>query len=165
MQFPNLPGLQNAYLGKFAQDLMFQTSEQMDVVYRSRGITIPVLLSSTLHFLAENKGASVADVSKGLGLQHQLVAQRIQKLLDMRLISKRKDRSDRRRTEYHLTSSGQEQADRLIACMTDTAVIYEELFAEIECDLVKALSKASSAIQGKSLSQRFDEIFPVGAAA
>lgn len=165
MTFPKSEGARNAYLGKFAQDFLMKSSEQMKQVYHDRGIAIPVLLSSVLHFLAENEGASIADVSKGLNLQHQHVAQRVQKLLALELVTKHEDINDRRRTEYHLTGKGKGEARRLIQCMKDTAQIYEELFAEIECDLIAGLRAAIGSIEARPLTQRFNQAFPADVAA
>ena len=72
--------VQDAYLGKLASQLTAVTSEQMQVIYAERGLAIPVLVSSVLHYVFKHEDASLSDIARALGLQHQLVAQRIKKL-------------------------------------------------------------------------------------
>ncbi len=151
--------VQDAYLGKLASQLTTVTSEQMQTIYANRGLTIPVLVSSVLHFISKHEDSSLADIARGLGLQHQLVAQRIKKLQALDLVVKDPDPLDARRTQYTLTHSGRDQAALLIKCMEDTAVVYRALFAEIECDLINALTAAIDAVKARPLPARFAEEF------
>ena len=151
--------VQDAYLGKHALQLMMRTSEQMQVVYGQRGLEFPIEASSTLHFLMLQDGSSLVEVAKGLDLQHQLVAQRVKKLIALGLVEKQPDPVDARRTALVLTANGRDQARALVACMEDTAVIYRDLFREIGCDLTAALGDALSAIRTKPLTERFAEKF------
>lgn len=151
--------VQDAYLGKLASQLTAITSEQMQAIYRERGIEFPVLVSSTLHYVFKNQGASLSDIARGLGLPHQLVAQRVKKLQASHLVEKRADPDDARRTQYGLTDAGAVQACLLVECMEDTAVVYRALFKEIDCDLIAALSSAIEAVRAKPLTVRFAEEF------
>ena len=154
MAFAQNSTLQSAYLGKHAQDLLMKTSEQIGFVYRERGLTIPVLVSSTLHFLSTKPNASLADVARALDLAHQHVTQRVEKLIAMGLVEKTPDAVDRRRSNLNLTRRGRKEARLLAQCMEDTATVYEELYAEIECDLARALRKAIDAIERRPLWDR-----------
>lgn len=149
----------DAYLGKHAYSLVMQTSAQMEDVYEARGLTIPLRVSSVLHFLAANEGAAMADIAASLDLPHQLVAQRVAKLLDSGLVERRRATDDARRVELYLTEAGRDQAARLVECMRDTADVYRDLFAEIDCHLVETLLKAASALEAKPLAVRFSEKF------
>ena len=151
--------LADAYLGKHALELTARTSEQMQRVYDSRGLNFPIEVSSVLHFLNANDGASVTEIAAGLDIPHQLAAQRIRKLLAFALVEKSQDPHDARRTALNLTRKGREASEGLIACMEDTAVIYRELFAEIGCDLTAALGRAINAIEQRSLIERFEARF------
>ncbi len=159
MTFVNTETIRKAYLGKHAQELLLQSSEQVRVVYEQRGIVIPVVVSSVLHFIYTDPRTSLADISKGLKLPHQLVAQRIEKLDRLGLIEKHPDPADKRRSEFHLTSAGRQQAMRLKQCMEDTALVYSDLYDEIGCDLAQALLDAINALERKPLSARFAEKF------
>jgi len=154
MAFAQNSTLQSAYLGKHAQDLLMKTSEQIGYVYRDRGLTIPVLVSSTLHFLSTQKNASLADVARALDLAHQHVTQRVEKLITMGLVEKTPDAVDRRRSNLNLTKRGRKEARLLKQCMEDTAAAYEELYTEIECDLARALRQAIEAIERRPLWER-----------
>jgi len=151
--------VEDAYLGKHALRLTAATSEQMQVVYSQRGIDIPLEVSSVLHYLYKNDGASLANCSKALAIKHQLCAQRVSKLMKLGLVRKQPDPEDARRTQLVLTKDGLSQAELLVSCMEDTAEIYRDLFKEIECDLTEAIGSALAAIQRKTLSDRFAQKF------
>jgi len=161
MTFINSEILQKAYLGKHAHDLLLKSSDQVAEVYKARGILIPVVVSSTMQFLSRRDNASLADISRALGLPHQLVAQRIQKLDRLGLVEKHPDPFDGRRFEYCLTDLGRDQASRLTRCMEDTAVIYNELYDEIGYDLAQLLLDAVQALERKPLITRFAEKYPI----
>ena len=160
MTFINSESARKAYLGKHAQNLLLKSSDQVKDVYQQRGIVIPVAVSSTLECISRNKGVSLADISKTLNLPHQLVAQRISKLLKLNLAEKRSDPNDKRRSEYFLNSVGEDQACRLRTCMEDMSIIYEDMYKEIGCDLSQMLLSAIDALDRKSLAHRFHEKFP-----
>ena len=147
----------DAYLGKHAYQLMLETSEQMQVVYEARGLSFPIEVSSTLHFLLRNEGSSLAQVARGLRLQHQLVAQRVKKLEKLAFLERRADPDDARRMQLFLTERGREQAEELVACMEQTALIYRALFREIGCDLTDAIERALAAIRKNPLPLRFED--------
>jgi DNA-binding MarR family transcriptional regulator len=159
MSFVNSESRRKAFLGKHAQDLVIKTSDQIKIVYQERGLVIPIVVSSTLLLIARNQGASLADISKALELPHQLVAQRVEKLLKLELIEKRADPDDKRRSEFRVTKSGTAQAKILEECMADTAQIYGDLYEEIGCDLPKVLLATLEALDRKSLQTRFAEKF------
>lgn len=148
--------LKQAYLGKAAQDLVRVTSDQVADIYDRRNIIIPVELSSTLHGLSQNVGGSLTEIALMLDLPHQLVAQRVRKLMALGLLERRPDPNDRRRFTLHLTNYGQDQADRLCVCMRDMSRVYRDLYSEIGCDLPAAMSDAIKAIGARSLAQRFE---------
>ena len=160
MSFVNSENIRKAYLGKHAQDLILKSSQQVLEVYQHRGIIIPVVVSSTMQFLNRQDGASLADIARALSLPHQLVAQRIDKLRKLDLVEGRADKTDRRRTEYHLNDEGRDQAQRLRQCMEDMAHIYGDLYKEIECDLAQKLLDGIQALERTPLLKRFEEKFP-----
>lgn len=160
MSFLNSETTRKAYLGKHAQNLILTSSNQAQSVYQERGIIIPVSASSVLQFLCQNEGASLADISRALEIPHQLVAQRIEKLIKLALLKKEPDPSDKRRSGFFLTNHGTDQARRLIVCMVDMAAVYDDLYDEIGCDLAQVLLNAIKALEGNSLASRFSSKFP-----
>lgn len=161
MTFVSSNTIKSAYLGKHAHDLLFKSSEQVESVYLMRGIIIPVIVSSLLQYLSDHEGASLTEIGRALGVPHQLVAQRINKLKNLSLIERRADPGDGRRFGFFLNSHGEEQARRLKACMEDMALIYEDLYQEIECDLAQKLLEAVGSLETRSLKERFAEKFPM----
>jgi len=159
MSFVNSETVRKAYLGKHAQDLILKSSDQVLDVYKARGIVIPVVVSSTLQFLNRDSGASLSDIARALELPHQLVAQRTEKLLKLGLVTKQLDPADKRRSEFHLTKTGQNQAHLLKQCMADMALVYADIYDEIDCDLAQALLDAITALERKPLLSRFEDKF------
>ena len=135
-----------------------KTSAQVADIYTQRGIDIPVELSSTLHSLSYRDGASLTEIAAVLDQPHQLVAQRVKKLIAQGLVVRRRDPDDKRRFELTLTENGAEQARKLRQCMRDMARVYSELYVEIGCDLPAKLVAAMEAISTRSLADRFDDM-------
>lgn len=150
----------SAFLGKAAQDLLHLSSEQVAVIYQRRGLVIPVEVTSTLLILSHQESTVLTDISDALEIPHQLAAQRISKLQRSKLVEKRPDSDDRRRSYLQLTKTGREQARLLERCMADMAVVYRQLFEEIGCDLPSKLRQAIDALKSRDLAARFDELFP-----
>ena len=146
-----------AYLGKHCFDLLTLSSEQASEVYAQRGLLIPLEVSSTLEYIHRRKSLSVADLSKALRLKHQLVTQRVEKLVKAGLVKRKPDPNDNRRYILQLNKKGREQADLLQQCMKDIASIYEQMFEEIGCDLSDKLPAATAALQSKSIAERLAE--------
>ncbi|MEM9171041.1 MAG: helix-turn-helix domain-containing protein, partial [Pseudomonadota bacterium] len=86
-----------AFLGKGLQDLFFLLNAQMGVVYRDRGVVIPVELSSTLRFVERCGPVSISQIAAGLAASHQLISLRVATLAELRLVDGRPDATDRRR--------------------------------------------------------------------
>ena len=160
--FNNTGTNKQAFLGKSAQDLVFLSSEQVLEIYQQRNIIIAVEVSSTLQYLYQNNNSALADIATALDLPHQLVAQRTAKLLKLQLIEKHPDPQDKRRTILELTDLGRQQAELLVQCMQDMALVYGQLYQEINCDLPQKLQDAIQALKHKPLTQRFEEMFTDG---
>ncbi|MXO55276.1 MarR family transcriptional regulator [Altererythrobacter gangjinensis] len=148
------PAFNKAYLGKRLQDLMDLTHVQMQLVYEARGLDIPVEGSSTLQALGPNKALSLSDLARNLAQPHQLVAQRLNKLLKRGLIEKTPDLFDKRRSEYSLTPAGLEQWELLDQIMVDAGEANQDLFDEIGVDLIAALENATTTLKACGLHER-----------
>jgi DNA-binding MarR family transcriptional regulator len=149
-----------AYLGKRLQDLLDLTHVQMQKVYEKNGLSIRVQGSSTLQALGPDERLSLADLARKLGQPHQLIAQRIERLLKAGLVSKAPDPADRRRSEYRLTDEGKRQWMILDRLMHEAGTVNEELFREIGTDLVDALERARDRLETRGLHDRFDDLHP-----
>ena len=148
----------DAYLGKRLQDLLTVSEGQMKSVYAAHGLVIPVEGSSTLHILAPGTWMSLTEIARALGQSHQLIAQRIGKLLKFGLVVRRDDPNDGRRSEYGLTHDGEDQWRRLDMLMVETARVNKALFDEIGCHLIRALDSAREALAKQDYQTRFGTI-------
>ena len=72
-----------AFTNKRFFDLVTLINEQADIVYQRLGIKFPVVVSSTVLYLAKSKEGSLTEIAKGLGMSHQLISQRIKILLNL----------------------------------------------------------------------------------
>jgi DNA-binding MarR family transcriptional regulator len=153
--FKTAVALDPAFTGKMALDFAHLIGIQAESVYQARGIVFPVSASSAMRFLDSVETASLLDVTRALGHQHQLVAQRVKILLKLELIEAQADPHDKRRTLYRLTPAGRRQAQTLQDYCVQAAIVFEELSSEVGCDLLAALRTAARALQKTTLFERF----------
>ena len=144
-----------SFIGKQADDLSNLIREQLKPIYESLGIVVPVKSCSIIHYLSKFDGISVTDLAKKLNQSHQLVKQKLPKLQNLGLINQQADINDKRRTTYHLTESGQQQA-----CLLEENslhAVYEHLSDEINANLYQVLNDAINGLKQKDLLTRFQE--------
>lgn len=144
-----------AYLGKQLQDLLSICHQQMQKVYESKGLVIPVEGSSTLQVLEPKACLALADIARILEQPHQLVAQRIRKLVALGLVKSQQDPNDGRRTEYVLTNLGKVQWQLLDSLMQESIHVNESLYEDAGTDLSAALNAVTTCLQERSFLQRF----------
>lgn len=144
-----------SFIGKLADDLGNLIYVQIKPIYDSLGIVVPVKSCSIIHYLNVSSGASLADLAKSLNQSHQLVKQKLPKLLKMELIQVRNDPNDRRRQIYSLTTAGKKQAQLL----NDNPLekVYADLSRELNTDLFAVLDAAINGLKSKDLLTRYNE--------
>lgn len=139
---------------KLAFDFASLIERQAKPVYERMGLVIPVITSSTVAFIVENKTASLLDIARGLSITHQLAAQRVKLLLKLEIIQAFKDTKDKRKTNYQLTQLGIEQSKILSSYLTKVSLVFEQLNEELGCDLMELLLKVNKSFQVNSLENR-----------
>jgi DNA-binding MarR family transcriptional regulator len=144
-----------SFIGKQADDLSNLIREQIKPIYESLGIVVPVKSCSVIHYLNQFDDLSVTDLAKHLKQSHQLVKQKLPKLLNLGLIEQRADENDKRRSTYHFTAEGKHQAQLLDKISLIS--VYQHLSDEIGADLHKVLNKAIIGLKQKDLLTRFNE--------
>lgn len=149
--------ISKAYLGKKAADLANLITAQAEAVYRDRGMTFPVVTSSTLHYLGRNGGVSLVDIAKALEHPHQVIAQRIANLARLGLVERHPDPDDGRRQLLHLTDQGRDQAGRLEDYIIASSTAVQDLFDEIHADLSKTIGHAIAALKAQPFGARFPD--------
>jgi len=151
-----LKKISDAFIGKQADDLSNLIREQVKPIYESLGIVVPVKSCSVIHYLYKFDALSITDLAKHLKQSHQLIKQKIPKLIQLGLVTAKSDKNDKRRTTYHLTTAGREQATLLNENSLNT--VYEHLSDEIGANLHHVLNDAINALKQKELIIRFNEI-------
>ena len=151
----NLPQrYKRSFTPKLAWDFASVMEKQAAPVYGKLGLEIPVITSSTLCLIAEQKQASLLEVARALGITHQLAAQRVKTLLQLDIIFADKDKSDKRRTNYALTAKGQKQNTLLGQYLRQAEQAFLELNEELNIDLMLLLEKVNTCFAKRSLGQR-----------
>ncbi|MGJ8663885.1 MAG: hypothetical protein ACSHWU_09550 [Marinicella sp.] len=142
-----------SFVGKHADDLGQLISVQIKPVYEMLGIIVPVKSCSIIHALDQLEKASLADLAKGLDQSHQLVKQKLPRLLKLNLIFKQQDLEDKRRTIYGLTEEGVEQAKLLSQYSLEQ--VYQQLSKDINADLGRVLTSALEQLKEQDLLSRY----------
>jgi DNA-binding MarR family transcriptional regulator len=146
--------ISDSFIGKQADDLSNLIRDQIKPIYTSIGIVVPVKSCSVIHYLNKFDDLSVTDLAKHLSQSHQLIKQKLPKLQQLGLITTKSDKNDKRRTTYHLTEIGRQQAQLLID--NSLYAVYQHLSEEIGADLHQVLDAAINGLKQKDLLSRFE---------
>lgn len=142
------------FMPKLANDFASLIEKQAKPVYQTMGLVIPVITSSTVVFIFENKTVSLLDIARGLEITHQLASQRVKILLKLGIIQAFKDTNDKRKTNYQLTEFGIEQSKILSSYLEKASLVFSELNEELGCDFMELLFKVNKSFQVNSLESR-----------
>ena len=152
------PGLRPAFVALLANRLADLITEDSARTLRARKFRTPAICVSTVMYLHANGPASMADLARAYGEQHQLVTLRVTALEAARLVRRSADPLDGRRRLIHLTVAGQREATRLEAHLALLSTAVADLSAELQLDLVDALQRAVTHLHTRSLSDRVDAL-------
>lgn len=128
-------------------------AEQSKTIFDERGIVIPVRSCSLLTVLSNLGMASAADLARELGHSHQLVMQKIPKLIRLGLIRDGNDENDGRRRIFRLTDAGANQLVKFEQCRVIIRAAYEGLFAEVG-DVMDLVARTTDALNERPLDKR-----------
>lgn len=146
---------QKALLGKRAEDLSNLIEQQTQPIFDSLGIIVPIKSCSTLLTLLKLEQASLVDIAKQLGQSHQLVKQKLPKLIKLGLIKQNSDKEDKRRTLYSFTSKGKQQTHKIKEYLEQSTVLVDSISEEIGVDIFETIDKAIESMKNKSLWVRY----------
>ena len=150
---PAIDGL--VFLGRAVERLSVLIAEQSKKVFVEMGIIIPVRSCSLMTVLAALDTASATDLARELGYSHQLVIQKIPKLVRLGLIQYRPDEADARRRIFHLTDEGIRQLTKFEHCSVLLRTAYQGLFAEVG-DIKQLVDQTIDALNANPLGKRID---------
>lgn len=146
--------LNNAFLALFARRLSDLINVQGTALLAAQNLVTPSTSVSTVLFLAEGGAATITEISSALDFTHQMATQRINILKALGLVERIVQKQDRRSRKIILTTSGQKEAEILLAVCRDTDRALKALNLEIGCDLSAAIKQAEQCLRKKPLLAR-----------
>ena len=152
--------LRGAFVGNILRRLADMIAEQGEQLLLDAGIDFPSRSVSTVMMIGEKGKVSAADIATALGQPHQLVTQRIELLLGMKIIKRVSDPKDGRRKILVLTAKGTAQYKQLQTRLAAADRTFETLFKDIDCDLISAAERAMDALTGNTILQRVQSAEP-----
>lgn len=145
--------LNRTFLGRLSEQLSELIEQQSAEVFQRAGIVIPVKSSSLLGAIATLGPVCVADLVRALDRSHQLIQQKMPKLLALGLVSRRPDPDDQRVILIEITDRGREQ----LALLDELDPRLDRAYAEMEEDagpVFEGISRAISALKSRPLIDR-----------
>jgi len=145
--------LDRTFLGRLSEQLSEMIEQQSAEVFKRAGIVIPVKSSSLLGAIAMLGPVSVADLVRALDRSHQLIQQKIPKLLTLDLVSRRPDPNDLRINLIEITDRGREQ----LALLDGLTPEFERAYAEMEQEagpVFDTVARAIRSLKARSLNDR-----------
>ena len=148
------PQRRTAFVALLANRLADQITEDSADALRARGFRTPAICVSMVMHLHDHGPASLTDLSRAYGAQHQLVTLRVTKLEQRQLVRRTPDPSDQRRRLIQLTTAGRREAEKLSIYLDELAAAVADLQEEVGIDLVDLLHRVLASLQRHPLSQR-----------
>ncbi|SJM59588.1 hypothetical protein FM111_07195 [Brevundimonas diminuta 3F5N] len=145
--------LDRTFLGRLSEQLSELIEQQSAEVFKRAGIVIPVKSSSLLGAIATLGPVSVADLVRALDRSHQLIQQKMPKLLALDLVSRRPDPNDQRVNLIEITDRGREQ----LALLDRLTPEFERAYAEMEEEagpVFDTIGRAIRSLKTRALSDR-----------
>ena len=145
--------LDRTFLGRLSEQLSELIEQQSAEVFKRAGIVIPVKSSSLLGAIATLGPVSVADLVRALDRSHQLIQQKMPKLLALDLVSRRPDPNDLRINLIEITDRGREQ----LALLDRLTPEFERAYAEMEQEagpVFDTVARAIRSLKARSLNDR-----------
>lgn len=147
--------LNRTFLGRLSEQLSDLIEQQSAQVFKRAGLVIPVKSSSLMGAIAMLGPVSVADLGRALDRSHQLVQQKIPKLLTLGLVARQPDPDDQRITLIEITDRGREQ----LALLDSLDGAFERAYAEMEQDagpVFDGIKRAIKSLKARPLIERMD---------
>ena len=156
---PDLPAIyKQALVGKKAANLLYLLEKQVDDLFDELGIAVPAMTTSYLLYIGEYAPVSLAEMSRGLGEPHQVIAYHMPRLLLEGVLTKERSPTDTRVSLYRLTRRGKEQVELLRQYCRGAEGLFDELAKEIGFDVRSRIDEASQALIDRPIVERFDLI-------
>jgi len=148
--------LSRTFLGRLSEQLSELIEQQSAEVFKRAGLVIPVKSSSLLGAIATLGPVSVSDLVRALNRSHQLIQQKIPKLVTLGLVTRRPAPDDQRIILIEITDKGREQ----LALLDGLAQAFDRAYAEMEEDagpVFDAIKRAINALKSRPLIDRIGD--------
>lgn len=147
--------LNRTFLGRLSEQLSDLIEQQSAEVFARAGLVIPVRSSSLLSAIATLGPVSAADLVRALDRSHQLIQQKMPKLLKLGLVSRRPNPDDQRAILIEITDKGREQ----LALLEKLDGEFERAYADMEADVgpvFDGITRAIAALRARPLIERME---------
>jgi len=151
-------GYRSAFLASMAERLKEEICLQAEEIFSANRVTTPVNDVSFMVFLAQQGASSIAAIARAQNYSHQRVTQRINSLEKLGLVERVADPHDMRCKLISLTTRGEEEMPFLEQMYGQTAIATDDLFDEIQVDLVAKIGELLDALRKKPLVDRLQEL-------
>lgn len=148
--------LDRTFLGRLSEQLSELIEQQSAAVFKRAGIVIPVKSCSLLSAIATRGPVSIADLVRVLDRSHQLIQQKMPKLLTLELVSRRPDPDDQRVVLIEITAKGREQ----LALLDGLDPAFDRAYAEMEQEagpVFDSIERAIGALRSRPLIDRMGD--------
>lgn len=145
--------LSRTYLGRLSEQLSDLVEQQSAEVFTRAGLVVPVKSSSLLKAIATLGPVSVSDLVRALNRSHQLIQQKIPKLVKLGLIIRGPDPEDQRALLIEITAAGRDQ----LAVLDRLAPEFDRAYAEMEevaGPVFDTINRAIQALRARPLVDR-----------
>ena len=143
-----------AFFANMTSRLSKMINDDFSEVLQESSIVTPITDVSLIMFLAQTKGASIAEVAKALSYSHQRTASRISALEKLSLIYRHTDIDDARCQRFTLTELGIKDVAQLKSITKDVASAISEISKEQNVQIMEVLFGFCQAIESESISVR-----------
>jgi len=147
--------LSRTFLGLLSEQLSDLIEQQSAEVFRRAGLVIPVKSASLLGAVASLGPVSISDLVRALNRSHQLIQQKMPKLVALGLVTRRPDPDDQRAVLIEITDKGREQ----LVLLDGLSRQFERAYAGMEAEagpVFDGLNRAILALKARPLIDRMD---------
>ncbi|NBA86132.1 GNAT family N-acetyltransferase [Emticicia sp. CRIBPO] len=148
--------------GKFAigsrlRMLNEKISKDAPEIYRLFNVELQPKWFPAFHVLSQGEEKTITQLAKEIGHSHPSVSKIITEMSKKGLVTEKKDEEDKRRNIVTLTEKGREISEKIAFQYQDVNATVEEMLAQTENDLWKALGEWEKLLEQKSLLERVIE--------
>lgn len=148
-----MPQPKRTFLGLMSERLSDLIEQQSAEVFARAGLVIPVKSCSLLTAIEAEGPASIADLMRALDRSHQLIQQKLPKLVKLELVTRRPDPDDQRARLIEITARGREQ----LALLKTLSPQFDRAYSEIEEDagpVFDTIVRTIESLESRPLSER-----------